>query len=293
VTVDPLLHENGLLAGGVHIMYDTTLRRQAEEAKTVAERQLEAQRVLSVRADRLRSLGELAAGISHELNQPLVGVRGLAEHVLIGLERGWDISEERAKEKLRLIVEQADRMSHIVEHVRRFARDAGKLEVCPVQINVAVSGAAEMLAAQVRSHGITLDYDLSATLPNVSVNQYSLEEVVLNLICNARDGVIEKTRGAHSSASGRILLRTRASGTDGREQVKIEVVDNGVGISEDVADRLFEPFFTTKGPDQGTGLGLAISRLIVEGFDGTIDIRSTPGRGTTATVSLPAETQNC
>ena len=85
---------------------------------------MEMQRVLSIRADRLRSLGEMAAGIAHELNQPLVDVRGLAEHMMLGMDRDWIFDKEKTREKLSLILDQADRMTHIIQHVRLFAQGA-------------------------------------------------------------------------------------------------------------------------------------------------------------------------
>jgi len=111
-----------LRATNAKLLAEIAERRRAEEAQMAAEQKLEEQRALSMHSDRLRSLGEMAAGIAHELNQPLVGVRGLAEHILIGMERGWELSTETLRNRLAGIVEQADRMVHIIEHVRMFAR---------------------------------------------------------------------------------------------------------------------------------------------------------------------------
>ena len=111
----------------IHVLSDITARKTAEEA----QRELAAQRVLNVASDRLRSLGEMVTNIAHELKQPLAGVRGLAEHLLIAIEKEWGTSQERFREKLAHIVEQADRMSHIIEQVRIFAREAGKPDVRP------------------------------------------------------------------------------------------------------------------------------------------------------------------
>jgi len=189
VITDPLVDDTGKVTRIVHIMSDITQQKRAEEA----EAELEAQRLLSLRADRLRSLGEMAAGIAHELNQPLVGVRGLAEHLLIGMDRGWNLSEEKLWDKLSLIIEQADRMSHIIQRVRMFARDAGKPETRPVKVNDVVHGALSMLGPQLRTRGIALAYELAETLPMVRVNPMSLEEVVVNLVMNAADALVETT----------------------------------------------------------------------------------------------------
>ena len=246
------------------------------------------QRTLSIRSDRLRSLGQMAAGIAHELNQPLVGVRGLAEHILIALERGWELTQEKLKERLTTIVEQADRMSHIIDHVRMFAREAGKPELQSVQVNEVVRAAMSMLSAQFKSRGLELECELAEDLPDVLANPFSLEEVILNLIINARDAVEERLEMNSSTAPSRVLLRTFLE-KEKEERLKIEVIDWGIGIPEDILPNVFDPFFTTKEPNQGTGLGLSISQSIIEQFSGTMDIQSKLGHGTTVTISLPPE----
>jgi C4-dicarboxylate-specific signal transduction histidine kinase len=262
-------------------------RKQAEKARIVTERRLEEQRTLVMRTDRLRSLGEMAAGIAHELNQPLVGVRGLAEQILIGMKRGWEITDEELQEDLTLIIQQVDRMSHIIEHVRIFAREAGKPELSSVQVNDVVESAMDLLGAQLKSRGIELECELAEDLPPVMANPFSLEEVILNLIINARDAVEERQNNGSDLAQERILLRTFWESENEKRYVKIKVIDWGVGIPEDTISKVFDPFFTTKSPQNGTGLGLSISKSLVEQFGGTIQIESEPGQGTTAIISLP------
>jgi len=267
------------------IIRDIT-QRKAEEARRLADQELERQRVLSMRSDRLRSLGEMAAGIAHELNQPLVGVRGMAEHLLISIDRGWEFTEEKVRDKAKTIVEQADRMVHIIEHIRLFARESGKPEVRPVNVNNVVRSSMGMLATQFRSCGIELKCELVEELPVILVNPFSLEEVIINLLINARDAVEEQMESDVASAP-RVLLRTLLHQANSEKQVKIEITDSGVGIPDDILDKVFDPFFTTKDPGRGTGLGLSISKSIVESFGGTMSIQSTPGSGTAATISLP------
>ena len=268
------------------LLQEITDRKRAEEGRKAAEREIEKQRTLSMHTDRLRALGEMAAGIAHGLNQPLLGVRGLAEHLLIGMDRGWNLSKEKIREKLSLIVEQADKMTHIIEHVRMFAREAGKHELRPVNVNDVVESSIGMLGQQFRAHGLELTCEPADDLPAVYVNPFSLEEVVLNLMMNARDGVEERLK-ADPGSPPRILLQTRVDRKDRKRPVKIHVIDWGVGIPRETLPKVFDPFFTTKDPDKGTGLGLSICRSIVEEFGGTIRIQSPPGRGTRVTVSLP------
>ncbi len=263
-------------------------RLRAEEARQNAEQELEDQRLLSMRADRLRSLGEMAAGIAHELNQPLVGVRGLAEHLLIGMDRGWELTQDKLRDRMARIMEQADRMVHIIDHVRMFAREAGKPELAPVQVNDVVQSGMDMVNAQFRSRGVDLESDLAEGLPPVSANPFSLEEVILNLLNNARDALEEQLQQDSPLSPARVLVRTKRNGKGPKQGAKIEIVDNGPGIPPHIVDRVFDPFFTTKDPDRGTGLGLSVSKSIVEAFDGAIQIRTMPEGGTRVTISLPA-----
>ena len=280
----PILDGDGEVVGFRGVDRDITDRKWMEE-------ELEAQRTLDLRTDRLRSLGEMAAGIAHELNQPLVGVRGLAEHFLISLERGWSLPDEKIRDRSSLIVQQADRMVHIIEHIRMFAREAGTPKTELAQVNDVVQSVLVMVEAQFRAHSLGLVVTLADDLPDVCLNRYSLEEVVLNLLSNARDAVEERLQGDGKSPSARIEVRTSVDADGEAPTVKIEVEDNGVGFPPELMDRAFDPFFTTKGPDKGTGLGLSISRSIAREFGGSIRIQSTPGEGATVAVLVPAAGQ--
>ncbi|MDP6776129.1 MAG: response regulator [Candidatus Latescibacteria bacterium] len=284
----PLRGVDGRVEGVVLACQDVTARKQAEEAREAAERELVEQRALSMRADRLRSLGEMAAGMAHELSQPLMGVRGLAEHILIGMQRGWDLTDERLRSRLDRIIEQADRMVHIIDHVRMFAREAKNPETTSVEVNDVVRSAVEFLGAQLGARGIQVKFELSEDLPAISANPFSLEEVILNLLTNARDAVVDRVEADPKGPPGHVMLSTGSVGVSPGSGVSIDVTDNGGGISEAVRAQAFDPFFTTKDPDKGTGLGLSISKSIVEQFDGTIRIHSSCGGGTTFRLCFPA-----
>ncbi|MFC2172094.1 PAS domain S-box protein [Acidobacteriota bacterium] len=270
------------------VIRDITKRKE-DEARQALVQEREKQHILSMRSDRLRSLGEMAAGIAHELNQPLVGVRGVAEHMLLSIDRGWELDRDTIKERAKTIQEQADRMVHIIEHVRMFAREAGKPVRRPMQVNKAIRSATEMIETQFISRGIQLRCDLEDNLPFVLANPYSVEEVIINLLINARDALEETRRIEGGARDLSVDVISFVENSDSKPCVKIQVKDNGAGIPEDVIEKVFDPFFTTKGPDKGTGLGLAISKSIVEGFGGTIDIQAKPGAGTTLTVSFPVD----
>jgi len=169
-----------------------------------------------------------------------------------------------------------------------FARDAGKAERGSVQINEAVRSAVGMLESQFRSNGIRLVCELTENLPAVEANSFSLEEVILNLMSNARDAMMD----GNGQLAEDSILRLRTGATDGQAPlVTVEVEDNGTGIDVDILEKVFDPFFTTKDPDKGTGLGLAVSKSILEEFGGQIDIQSQPDRGTTVSISLPPTTE--
>lgn len=264
----------------------TGVREELQERLQEQAAELERQRTLALHADRLRSLGEMAAGIAHELNQPLLGVRAYAEHLAIAIDRQWDLGRDEIRDKATKIVDQVDRMAKIIDHVRTFSREAGKPETQPVDVNGAIRAGVGLLHQQLRYGGIALELRLAPELPSVMANPYSLEEVFLNLLTNARDAVEERA-GAAGTHPGRIIVETEVYRSGRSDWVRTVVTDTGTGILDGDMDRLFEPFYTTKGPDKGTGLGLSVSKAIVEQHDGTITVESKLGKGTTVTVALP------
>jgi len=266
---------------------DITERIHMEQAREEAERQLEEQRARAILSDRLRSLGEMATGMAHELNQPLLGIRGLAEHILIGLKRGWNFSQDVILEKIQLIIDQTERMTHVIEHARTFARGADNSELIPVQVNEVIRSSMDLISAQLRYRGLVLECKLDDNLPDIKANPFSLEEVILNLVNNARDAFEERIASNRMTPPPHIIVRTCKKKNGKRDCVVINVIDKGEGIPTELLPKVFDPFFTTKDPDKGTGLGLSISKSIVESFKGTITIESTPGAGTTVAINLP------
>jgi len=271
---------NGKHVRTVGFSEDMTDRRKAEM-------ELRSQRAAGIRSDRLRSLGEMSAGMAHELNQPLVGVRGIVEHILIGLGRGWDMQGPELEARLSKVLEQADRMVHIIDHVRLFAREAGQPETRCIEINDVCESAVSLLRAQFASKSIRIHSDLSGNLPAVVANPYSLEEVIINLLNNARDSTEE--RGDLHGEWPAIELTTGVEHDGAGTLVRVEVCDHGVGISKEGAGRIFDAFYTTKDPERGTGLGLSVSKTIVEEIGGQLELHSAgPNTGARAVIRLPA-----
>jgi signal transduction histidine kinase len=258
------------------------IRRRGE-----IEKALEEQRLLRVHSDRLRSLGEMAAGIAHELNQPLVGVRGMAELIVLSAENERGFSREKTRKKAAIILEQADRMVHIIQHVRLFARESGQPETSVVDLNDVVHSGIGLLKAQFRAHGLRLETAPAHMQLPVRINPYSVEEVLLNLLTNARDALETQKRTDGPGFSPRIRIATFYACRNGAATVGFKVEDNGGGIPTEIGERVFDPFFTTKGPDKGTGLGLSICKTIIEDLGGRIRFTTEKSRGTTFTVTFP------
>lgn len=280
-TLLPIKNPEGEVEGLVLYLLDVT-----EEIEL--QQQVEKQRAMSVHADRLRSLGEMAAGISHELNQPLTGIRNTSEHLLIALRKGWDINRENMEERVLNIVKNTDRMSHVINHTRMYAR-GGKEGTTPQRssVNQVIDDAAGLVEAQLKARGIHLEIIRQDDLPHLVLNPFSLEEVILNIINNAGDAILELQKDAEGPSSPFITVKTRAEEDETGKCVKIEISDQGKGMSGEVKKQVFEPFFTTKDMEHGTGLGLPICKNIVEDMGGTINISSEQGVGTTVTINLP------
>lgn len=223
-------------------------------------------------ADRLATLGMLAAGIGHELNEPLGAILGFSQLAL----KAPDLPAAAAADLDR--VEQAALHARdIVRKLVQFARK-GPARRVPVAVNQVVGEAVDLLAGRCRDRNVTVVRRLAADLPPVVVDPTQLRQVLVNVLVNGLDAM---------PAGGTLeLLTARAGG-----QVRIEVRDSGVGMSEAVARQVFLPFFTTKAAAEGTGLGLALAHDIVAEAGGSIRVSSRPGEGTTLTVELPVARQ--
>jgi CheY-like chemotaxis protein len=234
-------------------------------------RRLEAQLLL---ADRLASVGTLAAGVAHEINNPLAFVLANLDVSLEALrERGGPEEVLRALEDAR---EGGTRVSEIVRDLRTFARDRGGARA-RVDVRRTVQSSVNLALPEIRRRA-RLELDL-AEVPPVLGAEHRLGQVFLNLLVNAAQAIPEG-----GVDRNRIRVATRAAS----DRVLVEVTDTGAGIPPEVLPRIFDPFFTTKPVGVGTGLGLAIVHTIVTDLGGEIRVRSAPGQGTTFEVELPA-----
>jgi len=178
---------------------------------------------------------------------------------------------------------QVDRASLIINHLRQFGRKTDIRKV-NVQLNDCISGTFTVLGRQLEVHGIKVELDLDNELPPIKGDRNRLEQVFLNLIMNARDAMDEKQELAGQDVEKVLRISSKTAG----DRVVVKVADTGPGMNQGVKEKIFEPFFTTKPVGKGTGLGLSISFGIVRDYDGTIEVQSVEGRGTTFTISFPA-----
>jgi len=251
--------ENGKLVEIVAIVQDITHEKAARDAV--------------IQSEKMITLGELVAGTSHELNNPLAIVTGYSDLLL---EEGRLAPEQRSK--VEAIRRSALRAANVVQSLLAFARKR-KPERVRTEVNLAVNAALRLKEYDLHTSGIRLEKDLCPTLPPVFADPHQIQQVLLNLINNAQDAVLSGSR------SPRILIRTEASD----HAVCIRIEDNGTGIKKTDLKKVFNPFFTTKPVGKGTGLGLSISYGIIREHGGQIHIQSQVGQGTEACIELPID----
>ncbi|MGE5258482.1 MAG: ATP-binding protein [Hyphomicrobiales bacterium] len=237
-----------------------------------------------IQAGKMTTLGVMAAGMAHEINQPLNVIQLSAEFIVKMLKRGQALEPAELKRVADDIIASVARATSVITHVRDFSRPA-ELARSRVNLNDPIRDVFKILGHQLKAHQIEIDLDLAADLPPILADHNRLEQVFVNLVSNAIDAIDEKNElpGDSADTARRIAIRSFSDG--GR--VVAEVTDTGVGMPEHVKNKLFEPFFTTKKVGKGTGLGTSISYGIVRGYDGTIDIESQPGHGATFRLTFP------
>ncbi|MFQ5811787.1 MAG: ATP-binding protein [Anaerolineae bacterium] len=241
-----------------------------------AYRDLAATKAQLFQTAKLSAIGELAAGIAHEIRNPLTTIIGDAQLLMQDVKPG-----QAGYESLEAIERSGQRASKVIRNLLSFSRQE-EYELTRIDINESIDRALSLIAYQIERSNISIIKDLAADLPLVPASPHHLEEIWINLVLNARDSIPAKQRGE---------IRI-ASWLDGSgKAVQVLVSDNGCGIPEANLDRVFEPFFTTKDVNEGTGLGLYITYNIVERHNGLIEIDSEEGKGTTVTVTLPIENQ--
>ncbi len=237
-----------------------------------------------VQAGKMATLGEMATGVAHELNQPLSVIKTASNFLMKKIRKKEKIQEDTLLTMAEEIDGHVDRASGIISHLRQFGRKSD-ITLERVQVNDALERSFEMFRQQLKLRQIEVGWDLKKNLPPIMAELSQLEQVFINLLINARDAIEEKwkTDNLNKQEDKTISLKTFSSGN----YVCIEICDNGTGIPKNRISKVFEPFYTTKGIGEGTGIGLSISYRIIEEFKGQIKVVSTEGSGTCFTIQLP------
>jgi PAS domain S-box-containing protein len=237
-----------------------------------------------MQASKMSTLGEMATGVAHELNQPLSAIQIGADFFRNMVKRGEEIPPEDLMLVSEQMAGQVARAVHIINHLRQFGRKA-EIQKEKTDINKPLKGVFTLLEQQLTLRGINIVFDITDNLPPVMGESNRLEQVFIDLVVNARDAMEAKKMQMMGKQIDNTLT-VRSFREDGR--VVVTIADTGIGIEEDIRDKIFEPFFTTKKVGEGTGLGLSISYGIVKDYDGTIDVESEVGKGTLFKISFPA-----
>lgn len=217
-----------------------------------------------IQASKMTTLGEMSTGVAHELNQPLTILQAISNLLSHRAENGAEVSPEIMRELAEGISTHVDRAAKIIEHMREFGRKAD-LRTMPVQVNEVLERGFEFFSQQLQVHNIRVVWELEEDLPLIMADSNRLEQVVINLLLNARDAIADRWKD-DKNADKRILLRSFST----PERIVFRICDTGAGIPPAIRERLFEPFFTTKNVGKGTGLGLSISYGIVTDYGGKI-----------------------
>jgi PAS domain S-box-containing protein len=229
-------------------------------------------------SQKLESIGTLASGVAHEINNPLMGMINYAELI------SSRVVDESLREFAEGIKEEGDRVAKIVRNLLSFSRQDQEMH-SPARMTDIVDASLSLIGSLLRKDYIQMEVDVPEDLPIVRCRSQQMQQVFINLVTNARDSLNNKFAGAHKNKS--LLITSRVLRERDQLWLRSTVEDSGNGIREDVASRIFDPFFTTKARSEGTGLGLSISYGIVRDHNGRLTVESDPGHFTRFHVDLP------
>jgi len=254
----------------VGVFRDITERKKMEEEKEALEAQLR-------QSQKLESIGTLASGVAHEVNNPLTGIINYAD-----LIQGR-VKDQELKEFAEGIMEEGHRVAKIVKNLLTFARRE-KEHHSPAYVSDIIEASLSLTRAVLRKDQITLEEDIAEDIPKVKCRSQQIQQVLMNLLTNARDALNRRFEGYDKNKLLKVSVRELER--DGASWVRTTVEDHGAGISEDIIHRIFDPFFTTKSRAEGTGLGLSVSYGIIRDHHGELLVESEPGKYTRLHVDL-------
>jgi len=273
---------------------DVTLRKTAEDElnklnlhleNRIREevQKVEQQQQLLIQKSKLESMGELAAGLAHEINQPLGGISMGLDNILYKLNEN-ELTNDYLVSKISVLFKDIERIRNIINHVRVFSRDQQSIQKEKVEVSKIVNNTLSLVEKQFNSEHIQIQTSLGNEPVFIYANPYRVEQVLLNLLSNSRYAVNKKSsRGAGSNYKKKVVIKIDVKSN----LVLISIEDNGIGMKDEIKNKIFEPFFTTKDLESGTGIGLSISYGIVKESNGRIFAQSAPNKGTKMFVELP------
>ncbi|HWR29640.1 MAG TPA: ATP-binding protein, partial [Negativicutes bacterium] len=269
--ITPILNSAGDASYYLAVGQDITATVKAREAILEAHN-------AKAKAEKLYSIGTMASGISHEINQPLNSIKVIAGGLLYMLRQGDEMKREEYEESLGEIHAQADRIADIVKHLRSFIRDEQR-RLIPCDVNSSMEEALKIVGAQISGNGVQVVKEFQPNLPKVMAHTVGLEQIGVNLLTNAVESLAKG-----KAADKRIVLRTRFD-----TQVVLEIGNNGPGIEADFREKIFEPFASSKTNGENQGLGLALVRNTINAYGGTIELAQSDAGGVLFRIYLPAK----
>jgi PAS domain S-box-containing protein len=263
-----LKDETGTIIGTLGVFNDLTEKKKLEEELKKTQAHL-------IQAGKMRALGELVAGVAHELNNPL-----MAADTFLHVIREHMPEEDENRHRVDLIQKCNERIAKIINHLREFSRQS-RFDFRQIEVNEPIENALLITGQQLLNHNIGVVKNFQPDIPKIWGDANQLEQVFLNLISNAKDAM---ERGNHKRE---LTISTALIRHNGWKDVQVSVKDTGTGIPEENVEKIFEPFFSTKEVGKGTGLGLSICYGIIEAHGGKIEVESKVDEGTTFRVILP------
>jgi PAS domain S-box-containing protein len=237
-----------------------------------------------IHTERMAGIGLMAAGMAHEINQPLNTISLTMDNLILSLNSGSS-DKNYLDKKTTKIFDNITRIRNIIDHVRAFSKDHDDYIQSGFNINESIRNAKSMISEQFKHNGIHLILNLDGNVPQLVGNTYKFEQVIVNLIINAKDAIEEKENILNMTFTKVVEI----SSSREKQAVCVEVKDNGIGIEPNDIDKVLLPFYSTKKEGVGTGLGLSISFGIIRDMNGTIEIQSERLKGTSIRIMIPVK----
>ena len=265
-----LIHDNdGNPNAFMAIIRDISHRKKTEQQR--------------IQTERMASLGEMASGIAHEINQPLNNISIGLENLLAEITSKAEVDQDYIAKKSQRVFDNVERIAHIIDHIRSFSRGQDDDIRSSFKIEESVRNSVAMVSEQFKEKNIELKLNIQDNISLIAGNTYKLEQVIVNLLINAKDAIEEKKEELKTEFQKLVEISINQE----TQYIILEVADNGIGISQENIDHILVPFYTTK--ETGKGLGLPISYRIIKELNGTMEIQSERLKGTTVRIIIPLE----